>query len=187
MLAAGCSRSDRRRRWRTSSSAPMLNGRVIDATWQQQPIGYFISERHGTGVSADGSARRGRARRRRRGRRVELRDGALRVPGHDVGAGRRHRRPDHDRLSRSPRSRSRARRHQLPDRHHHRRDRRGRHLLQHALRVFGGGRMASPAASISSRWRCTSSGICSALATPAIGETERTGNGGRRVHRHRAR
>ncbi len=29
-----------------------LNGRVIDATWHQQPIGYFISERNGTGVSA---------------------------------------------------------------------------------------------------------------------------------------
>ena len=42
------------------SSAPLaylklgatLNGRVIDATWHQQPIGYFISERNGTGVSA---------------------------------------------------------------------------------------------------------------------------------------
>jgi hypothetical protein len=29
-----------------------LDGRVIDATWRQQPIGYFISERNGTGVSA---------------------------------------------------------------------------------------------------------------------------------------
>ncbi|MEO7133848.1 MAG: hypothetical protein ABI024_06465, partial [Vicinamibacterales bacterium] len=29
-----------------------LNGRVIDANWHQQPIGYFISERSGTGVSA---------------------------------------------------------------------------------------------------------------------------------------
>jgi len=29
-----------------------LNGRVIDAIWHQQPIGYFISERDGTGVSA---------------------------------------------------------------------------------------------------------------------------------------
>ncbi len=42
------------------SSAPLaylklgatLNGRVIDATWHQQPIGYFISERNGNGVSA---------------------------------------------------------------------------------------------------------------------------------------
>lgn len=30
----------------------MLNGRVIDATWKQQPIGYFISERPGNGVTA---------------------------------------------------------------------------------------------------------------------------------------
>ena len=36
----------------------MLNGRVIDATWKQQPIGYFISDRPGNGVTAIGSARR---------------------------------------------------------------------------------------------------------------------------------
>ena len=30
----------------------ILNGRVIDATWKQQPIGYFISDRPGNGVSA---------------------------------------------------------------------------------------------------------------------------------------
>ena len=30
----------------------MLNGRIVDATWHQQPIGYFISDRNGTGVSA---------------------------------------------------------------------------------------------------------------------------------------
>lgn len=30
----------------------MVNGRVIDATWRQQPIGYFISERPGNGVTA---------------------------------------------------------------------------------------------------------------------------------------
>ena len=29
-----------------------LNGRVVDTTWHQQPIGYFISERNGGGVSA---------------------------------------------------------------------------------------------------------------------------------------
>ena len=29
-----------------------VNGRVIDATWHQQPIGYFISERNGGGVTA---------------------------------------------------------------------------------------------------------------------------------------
>ena len=29
-----------------------LDGRVIDATWHQQPIGYFISDRSGTGVNA---------------------------------------------------------------------------------------------------------------------------------------
>lgn len=29
-----------------------LNGRVVDATWHQQPIGYFISDRNGTGVTA---------------------------------------------------------------------------------------------------------------------------------------
>lgn len=29
-----------------------LNGRVVDATWHQQPIGYFISDRDGTGVTA---------------------------------------------------------------------------------------------------------------------------------------
>ena len=29
-----------------------LNGRVIDATWRQQPIGYFISDRNGTGATA---------------------------------------------------------------------------------------------------------------------------------------
>jgi hypothetical protein len=29
-----------------------LNGRIIDATWHQQPVGYFISERNGTGVTA---------------------------------------------------------------------------------------------------------------------------------------
>jgi hypothetical protein len=42
------------------SSAPLaylklgatLNGRVIDATWHQQPVGYFISERNANGVSA---------------------------------------------------------------------------------------------------------------------------------------
>jgi hypothetical protein len=28
-----------------------VNGRVIDATWKQQPIGYFISDRPGNGVS----------------------------------------------------------------------------------------------------------------------------------------
>jgi hypothetical protein len=30
----------------------MVNGRVIDATWNQVPIGYFISDRPGSGVSA---------------------------------------------------------------------------------------------------------------------------------------
>lgn len=30
----------------------VLDGRVIDATWKQQPIGYFISERPGNGVTA---------------------------------------------------------------------------------------------------------------------------------------
>ncbi len=30
----------------------MVNGRVIDATWNQQPIGYFVSDRPGSGVSA---------------------------------------------------------------------------------------------------------------------------------------
>lgn len=29
-----------------------LNGKVIDATWHQQPIGYFIADRNGPGVSA---------------------------------------------------------------------------------------------------------------------------------------
>lgn len=29
-----------------------LDGRVIDATWHQQPIGYFISDRDGNGVTA---------------------------------------------------------------------------------------------------------------------------------------
>ena len=29
----------------------LLNGRVIDATWQRQPIGYFISDRPGNGVT----------------------------------------------------------------------------------------------------------------------------------------
>lgn len=29
-----------------------LNGRVVDATWHQQPIGYFISDRNGTGATA---------------------------------------------------------------------------------------------------------------------------------------
>jgi hypothetical protein len=31
----------------------LLNGRVIAATWRQQPIGYFISERPGSGLNAD--------------------------------------------------------------------------------------------------------------------------------------
>ena len=31
----------------------MVNGRVVDATWHQQPIGYFISERDGNGVTAN--------------------------------------------------------------------------------------------------------------------------------------
>lgn len=30
----------------------MVNGRMVDATWHQQPIGYFISERDGNGVTA---------------------------------------------------------------------------------------------------------------------------------------
>ena len=30
----------------------LVDGRVIDATWKQQPIGYFISDRPGNGVSA---------------------------------------------------------------------------------------------------------------------------------------
>lgn len=30
----------------------MLNGRVIDATWRRQPIGYFISDRPGNGITA---------------------------------------------------------------------------------------------------------------------------------------
>lgn len=42
------------------SSAPLaylklgatLNGKVVDATWHQQPIGYFISERNGSGITA---------------------------------------------------------------------------------------------------------------------------------------
>jgi hypothetical protein len=29
-----------------------VNGRVVDATWRQQPIGYFISNRDGNGVTA---------------------------------------------------------------------------------------------------------------------------------------
>lgn len=31
----------------------MVNGKVIDATWHQQPIGYFISDRPGNGVTPD--------------------------------------------------------------------------------------------------------------------------------------
>ena len=31
----------------------LLNGRVIDATWKQQPIGYFISDRSGGGLTAN--------------------------------------------------------------------------------------------------------------------------------------
>lgn len=31
----------------------MVNGRVIDATWKQLPVGYFISDRPGNGVSAN--------------------------------------------------------------------------------------------------------------------------------------
>jgi hypothetical protein len=31
----------------------VMNGQVIDATWHQQPIGYFISDRPGNGVSAN--------------------------------------------------------------------------------------------------------------------------------------
>lgn len=31
----------------------MVNGRVIDATWHQQPIGYFITDRGGIGVTAN--------------------------------------------------------------------------------------------------------------------------------------
>jgi hypothetical protein len=31
----------------------MVQGRVVDATWHQQPIGYFISNRDGNGVSAN--------------------------------------------------------------------------------------------------------------------------------------
>ncbi|HEX6162580.1 MAG TPA: carboxypeptidase-like regulatory domain-containing protein [Vicinamibacterales bacterium] len=31
----------------------LLNGRVIDATWRQQPIGYFISDRPGGGLTAN--------------------------------------------------------------------------------------------------------------------------------------
>jgi hypothetical protein len=30
----------------------VVNGQVVDATWHQQPVGYFISERDGNGVSA---------------------------------------------------------------------------------------------------------------------------------------
>ena len=30
----------------------MVNGQVVDATWHQQPIGYFVSERAGNGVTA---------------------------------------------------------------------------------------------------------------------------------------
>jgi hypothetical protein len=31
----------------------MANGHVVDSAWQQQPIGYFISERNGNGVTAN--------------------------------------------------------------------------------------------------------------------------------------
>ena len=31
----------------------LVNGEVVDATWHQQPIGYFISSRNGNGVSAE--------------------------------------------------------------------------------------------------------------------------------------
>lgn len=31
----------------------MVNGQVVDATWHQRPIGYFISTRDGNGVTAD--------------------------------------------------------------------------------------------------------------------------------------
>lgn len=31
----------------------LLNGKVIDATWRQQPIGYFISDRSGGGLTAN--------------------------------------------------------------------------------------------------------------------------------------
>jgi matrixin/carboxypeptidase family protein len=31
----------------------MVNGEVVDATWHQQPIGYFISERDGNGATAN--------------------------------------------------------------------------------------------------------------------------------------
>ncbi len=42
----------------TSSSAylklgAVVNGRVVDATWQQQPIGLFISDRSSNGISAN--------------------------------------------------------------------------------------------------------------------------------------
>ena len=35
-----------------SQAGAILNGRVIDATWKQLPIGYFISDRPGNGVTA---------------------------------------------------------------------------------------------------------------------------------------
>ena len=31
----------------------MVNGRVVDATWHQQPIGYFVSDRNGNGATAN--------------------------------------------------------------------------------------------------------------------------------------
>ena len=101
--------------------------------------------------------------------------------GHDVGAAGRLDGRTTLGFHRSSRSRSRARRHQLPDRYDH--AARSSRPTFSSTRASPGRwrRKGEPAASISSRWRCTSSGTCSGLGHSAIGETERNGTGGRRV------
>ncbi len=109
-----------------------VNGQIVDVTWRQQPIRYFVTDSGGPGVSAaDLRAAIGRATATLAG--GDLGHRPLRVCRRHLGAARRRGWTDDARLSRSSRTGSRARRDQLPDRHDQRRHRRGRCLLQQPL------------------------------------------------------
>ncbi len=156
-----------------------LNGTVVDVTWRQ-PVPYFVSERNASNVSTadlQGAVARAAATWSA----VESARGAVRVPGHDHRAARGDRRPHHDRVSRSARPRSGARRHQLHDRHDDGRDHRGRRVPEFAVPVVGRSIGRGRGVSTSSRSRFTSSATCWASVTPPLARPMRTGGGNRRV------
>ncbi len=153
----------------------------MDVKWRQRPMRYFVNDRDVPGVTAAdfrGAVARAAATWQARAGDIAV----VRVPGDDGGNARPARRPQHPGVSRSPRSRSRARRHELAARRGHRR--RSSKPTSSSTRGFPG-RSRPPGEAgrvdLESVVPCTSSGICSAWAIPRSARRSERPPAGRRV------